>query len=212
MGAVGRVGFALCCGAAACFGCVSCVGLALRASCIACVHAADLVARHGTYTVQNPILAGKFLGTALVHGLDERAHADAQRPADIAFVHLKHQRGLAARFLHQADYLVGKVGIVAAAEADDLHELHVGALCGKHAGGKHARVEVVHHVDKAVLQRHLFAAWHRIGSEHGDAALGEQRGQVVVHQRVVVVGTPRQHHGVGAVVARLRQHFRSAFL
>ncbi len=99
-----------------------------------------------------------------------------------------------------------------AAETDDLHELHIGALCGKHAGGKHARMEVVHHIDKAVLQRHLFAARHRIGGEHGDAAFGEQCGQVVVHQRVVVVGAPRQHHGVGAVVARLRQHFRSAFL
>ncbi len=101
---------------------------------------------------------------------------------------------------------------MAAAEAHDLHELHVGALRGKHAGGKHARVEVVHHVDQAVVERYLFAAGHRVGGYHGDAALGEQRGQVVVHQGVVMVRAAGQHHGVGAVAACLRQHFGTAFL
>ena len=147
------------------------------------------------------VLDGGLARAALVDGLDERAHADAQRPGDVGFVELENKRLLARAFLHEAADLVGKVGVVAAAEADELHVLERGGIGGDDGAGEHALVEVVHDVDAACRQVDVGDAGDGVGRKHGMPHVGEHFGQVVVDERVVVVGAAGKHDGVGSGAA-----------
>ena len=142
-------------------------------------------------------LDGGLARAALVDGLDERAHADAQRSGDVGFVELEDKRLLARAFLHEAADLIGKVGVVAAAEADKLHVLERGGVGGDDGAGEHALVEVVHDVDATCRQVDVGDAGDGVGRQHGMPHVGEHFGQVVVDERVVVVGTASKHDGVG---------------
>jgi len=152
---------------------------------------------------------GLLQGAAHVHGLDERAHADAQRPGDVALVDLQHERRLVGKLAHDADDLVGEVSVVPAAEAHDLGIFQVGALRAQNGVRQHARMEVVHHVEARMRQVDLGRARNGVGRQHRNALRCELVGQVVVHQRVVVVGTPGEHDGVSALGLDLFEHARA---
>ena len=76
--------------------------------------------RRGSFPIARLLVP--ILFPAQVDGLDERTHADAQRPLDVALVDLQDEGGFGPGEVHEADDLVGEVGVVAAAEA---HELDV---------------------------------------------------------------------------------------
>ena len=148
------------------------------------------------------------------HGrrLDERLHTDAQGPRHVGLVELHHERHLARNLVHEPADLVGEVGVVAAAEAHELHVLEVLVARRDRGAGKHARVVVVHDVDDGVRQVHLVHARHRVGAHHGDSLVAEELGQAVMDERVVVIGARGEHHGVGAVLLCLLDHHGAACL
>ena len=147
-------------------------------------------------------LDGGLARAALVDGLDERAHADAQRSGDVGFVELEDKRLLARAFLHETADLVGEVGVMAAAEADELHVLERRGVGGDDGAGEHALVEVVHDVDAACRQVDVGDAGDGVGRQHGMPHVGEHFGQVVVDERVVVVGAAGKHDGVSSGAAQ----------
>ena len=113
--------------------------------------------------------------------------------------------------MHEADDLVGKVRVMAAAEADELDVLERGVAGGDERGAEHARVEVVDDVEAAHREVDLGRPRHRVGREHGDAPAREQARKPVVDERVVVVGARSEHDGVGAGAARLLDDLGAAF-
>ena len=103
--------------------------------------------RRGNFPIARLLVLGLF--PAQADGLDERAHANAQRPLDVALVDLQDKGRLGPCEVHEADDLVGEVGVVAAAEAHELDIFQIRASRSDHGGAQHARVEVVHHVEAA---------------------------------------------------------------
>ena len=151
-------------------------------------------------------------GMARVDGVDKAPYAYAQRPCDIAFVDLEHQGTLVARLLHDADDLVGEIGVVPAVEVDDLHVLEVLALGCDERGGEHARMEVVDHVEQAVGEVLRVDRGDGVCCEHGDAELVEDLGQVVVDEVVVLVGAAGEDDGVLAVCLYFFHYLHATFL
>ena len=141
---------------------------------------------------------------ASIDGLDERAHTNAQRARSVAFVGLQYEwRFRAARALaHQARDFVAEVGIVPATEAYELHVFQIRAFRGNHGARKHARVEIVHHIDQARRQIDVLNMRHRIGRQNRNAQLAEQLRKAMVHERIVMIGSAREHDRVGARLAR----------
>ena len=103
--------------------------------------------RRGSFPIARLLVPGLF--PAQADGLDERANADAQRPLDVALVDLQDKGGFGPCEVHEADDLVGEVGVVAAAEAHELDIFQIRTSRSDHGGAQHARVEVVHHVEAA---------------------------------------------------------------
>ena len=157
--------------------------------------------RRGSFPIARLLVPGLF--PAQADGLDERAHADAQRPLDVALVDLQDKGRLGPCEVHEADDLVGEVGVVAAAEAYELDVFQMRASRGDHGGAQHARVEVVHHVEAASRKVDLVHVGHSIGADHGDAELGEGARQLVVDQVVVLVRPACEHDGEGAFAFHL---------
>ena len=128
---------------------------------------------------------------------------DAKRALHVAFVDFQHERSLRPGKVHKADDLVGKVGVVPASEAHELHVLERVVLRGEHGRREHARVEIVHHVEAALRQIDLVHVRNRIGCENGNAEFGEVTRQLVVHERVVLVGSACEHDGERPVTLHL---------
>ena len=127
--------------------------------------------RRGNFPIACLLVLGLF--PAQADCLDERTHADAQRPLDVALVDLQDEGRFGPGEMHEADDLVGEVGVVAAAEAHELDVFQIRASRSDHGGAQHARVEVVHHVEAASRKVDLVHAGHGIGADYGDAKLGE---------------------------------------
>ena len=104
---------------------------------------------HRVGVSQGPGRLRTALGPAEVHRLQEGAYPDAQGALHVALVHLQDQGDLAGDLLHHPLDLVGEVGVVAAAEADQLDVLQIGAGGSHHRAAQHSGVEVVDHVDAA---------------------------------------------------------------
>ena len=100
-------------------------------------------------------LDGGLARAALVDGLDERAHADAQRSGDVGFVELEDKRLLARAFLHETADLVGKVGVMAAAETHNLHIFQSRLLRRHHGAGEHPGMEIVGDLHPGLMQVRL---------------------------------------------------------
>ena len=136
-------------------------------------------------------------------GLQEGLDPDVQGVGRAALVQLQNQRRLAGGLLQNAGDLVGQNGVVSAAEADDLHVLQRRGFGRQHGPGEHPGVEVVGHLRPGVAQVHPGELRQGVHRQHRHSRPGEQAGEVVAHQRVVVIGPPRQHHGEGPVLLRL---------
>ena len=160
----------------------------------------------------HPGALGTLLRATTVDRLDKRTHANAHGTGDVALIELDHHRNLGAHLAHHARDLVGEIRIVAAAEAAHLHELELGRRCDDDRARQHARMVVVHDVDAAVGKIDVADPRHRIGRQHGDAALREELGQPVVDQRVVVVRARSDHHRVAAVLVHVLEHLPAAQL
>ena len=65
----------------------------------------------------------QFRMNGMVHAdrFRKRTDTDTQWTLDITFVQFQNQRCLAGNFLHQTNDFIGKVSVMAAAEADNLH-------------------------------------------------------------------------------------------
>ena len=157
--------------------------------------------RRGSFPIARLLVPGLF--PAQADGLDERTHADAQRPLDVALVDLQDEGGFGPGEVHEADDLVGEVGVVAAAEAHELDIFQIRTSRSDHGGAQHARVEVVHHVEAASRKVDLVHVGHCIGADHGDAKLGEGARQLVVDQVVVLIRPACEHDGEGAFALHL---------
>ena len=138
------------------------------------------------------------LGALLLQRRHERAHADARGAQVGHLVDLEHGVDL-ARGLQDLLHLVGGQGVQAAAEALQLHEVHV--VAGGDEAGRTVETAVVHplidHADRA-LGLHLVRDG--VLRQHGETKAVDQLGNRVVDLGVVVVGTASQHD---AVTARL---------
>ena len=143
------------------------------------------------------------LGAAHRHRLHKGAHPDAQRALDVALVEFEHQRGLAGDLPHHPYDLVREIGIVPAAETDDLHILQPRITGGKDRRREHPGMVVVDDVQCAAAQIHLGGPGHRIDGEHRDPQCGKHLRQIVVHQRIVLIGTGGQHHRIASGLANL---------
>ena len=148
-------------------------------------------------------LASRLRGAAQLHRLDKGLDPDPQGPGGLALVHLQDQGRLAAPLPQQADDLVGQYGVVAAAEADDLHVLQPRVLRRHHGAGEHPGVEVVGDLHPGPAQVRLPQARQAVHRQHRDTSAGEHPGQVVADQRIRVVGPPCQYHGKTARFFRL---------
>ena len=157
--------------------------------------------RRGNFPIARLLVPGLFPSQA--DGLDERTHADAQRPLDVALIDLQDEGRFGPSEVHEADDLVGEVGVVAAAEAHELDVFQIRASRGDYGGAQHTRVEVVHHVEAASRKVDLVHVGHRIGADHGDTELGEGARQLVVDQVVVLVRPACEHDGEGAFTFHL---------
>ncbi len=73
-------------------------------------------------------------------------------------------------------------------------------------------MEVVHYIQPTVVQVLLVDARHRIGSEHRNASLGEDVGQVVVDQAVVLVRARGEDDRIAVLGLNLPKYLGAAFL
>ena len=85
-----------------------------------------------------------------LHRGNKGADTDGKRPADIALVHLEDQGSLARDLLHQADDLIGEIGVMPAAETDDLDILQIGMPGSINRRTQHSGMVIVDHVEPAL--------------------------------------------------------------
>ena len=68
-----------------------------------------------------------------------------------------------------------------AVEVDNLRVFQIGAACRNKRRGKHARVEIVHHIQQQIRQILRIDFRKRIRREHRNTVFREHLGQVVIH-------------------------------
>ena len=101
---------------------------------------------------------------------------------------------------------------MAAVEVDQLDVFQVGAAGCFEGGREHAGVEVIDDVEQAEREVRRVDLGQGVRRQHGDAQVREVAGQVVVDERVVLVGAAGEHHGIAAARLDLLHDLQGAGL
>ena len=128
------------------------------------------------------------------HRLHKGADPDSQRSSGVALIQLQHQRGFSGYAVHDPDDLIGEIGIMAAAEAHGLNIFQRIILRSQDRGAEHPSVIIVYHIQTAQTQVRLLLGRQGICRQHRDAEGIDEFRQVVIDQRVVLIGPGSQNH------------------
>ena len=131
----------------------------------------------------------QFRMNGMVHAdrFCKRTDTDTQRTLDITFVQFQNQRCLAGNFLHQANDFVGKVSVMAAAEADNLHIFQMWISGSQNSSGQHAGMIIIDNIQSAHAQIHMVGFFQRICRQHRNAETCKHFRKVMVHKGIVLI-------------------------
>ena len=146
------------------------------------------------------LLRVQLFSALMTHGnrLGKRAHTNTQRSLNVTLIQLQNQRRLSGYLFHEPDDLIGKVSVMAAAEAHDLHILQMLIPGCQNRCGKHPGMIVIDHIQTAHGEIHLGRFLQRIRRQHRNTEAGEHLRQIMIDQSVILVRAGRQHNGVRA--------------
>ena len=145
-------------------------------------------------------------------GFDKALDADADRASGVAFVELQHQEFLHGDFVQHPVHFVGENRVVSATEADDLHEFERGILGGEHRRPEHSHVERVLDFHPGVpIDVLVEDPGKRFRREDGDSHPREMLRNVVVDERVRMVGTPGEAYREVALFSDVFENLSAFF-